>query len=336
MKVAVQVDKFKNSNWKKKVDSIKDSPEYKKRIEEFKKANKEMQIRLEEFRNSDEFKRSIEEAKDAMEEAKKEMLENKELWKEQAKAAKEAGEKAREMIKKMKEDRKFDSLKKYKGDKYYGENVYIRYSDHKDSKVKIRKYLKVKVPKKATFDLNVRHGELKVPNSNTKMSANISYGNFIAGNINGEKNELEISNSPVNIQTISSGNITLKNVPNASFGTFSNTNLFANSSDVFIDELGNDVTLSQRFGNLEVRKITSDFNLLNLILDYAKADLNFSNATYVYQINSKNSTFHLLDKLTEVKNKTKDGVKFIEGYLHNSSSQNKLLITGVFSTVILN
>lgn len=326
MRVAKQVKRFKESDWKRKYDSVRNSDEYKLKIIEFKKATKEMAKEMKEFKESKEYKRTMEESKRVVEQVRKEMLNNKELMRDQMKVAKEASKKAMEMVQKMKEEGKLHN----------GENVYFLGGDENNSNVKIKKYIKIKVPKNATFELNVRHGKLNIPKSNKKMSANISYGNFIGGIISGEKNELKFTNSPVDIQTINSGNITLKNVPSATFGTFSNTNLFANYSDVFIDELGNDVVLSQKFGNLEIRKIASDFNLLNLILDYAKANLNFSNATYVYQFNSKNSTFQLLDELTEVKNKTTDGVKFMEGFLHNKSSQNKLLITGVYSTVILN
>jgi hypothetical protein len=136
----------------------------------------------------------------------------------------------------------------------YSENIYFGYKTDKKSKVKIRKYFKIKVPKNATFDLNVRHGKVTIPESNKKMSANMSYGNFIGGVISGSSNELRFSNSPVEIGILNSSNITLKNVPNAKFGTFENTNLFSNSSDVFIEKIGNNVSLSQKFGNLEMKQ----------------------------------------------------------------------------------
>ncbi len=330
MKIAQQVEKFKNSGWKEKIDSMKNSEEYKMKMKEFKEATKEMQAKMKEYTNSDEFKRQIEASKKVSEEVRKEMLENKEIWKEQAEAAKQASKKAMEIVKKMKEEGKFDEIVKNK------ENFYFNFSDGKNSKIKVKKYLKIKVPKKATFDLNVRHGKLNVPNSSVKMSANLSYGKFIGGIITGDKNELNFSNSPVVINTLNSGNITLKNVPNATFGTFSKANLFANSSDVFIDEIGSDVSLSQKFGKLEISDIDSDFKTLNLILDSAKADLKFSNSDYTYQINSKNSTLDLFDKLTEVTNKITEGVNLIEGFYNDKASQNKVLITGVYSSVKLN
>jgi hypothetical protein len=200
--------------------------------------------------------------------------------------------------------------------------------------VKIKKEIKIKVPKDATFDLNVKHGKLNIPKSNTKMSATLSYGDFIGGIIEGTNN-LNISNSPVIINTVSSGNITLKNVPNATFGTFSNGNLFSNSSDVIIKTVGKNVALSQKFGNLEVLKIVPDFNNLNIILDYAKGNLILSNTDFIYDLNGKKSTFKVKDVVNHSTNYEKNGVDAIKGFFKNKTSPNKLNITGVYSTVWL-
>ncbi|NOR28353.1 MAG: hypothetical protein GQ540_07480 [Lutibacter sp.] len=327
-KVAKQVKKFKNSDWKKKHDSVLNSDEYKHKMDELKKATQKMAKEVKELKNSKEFKNMMIESKKIAEEVRREMLENKSEFKEQMKEAKEASKMAMEMIKKMKEEGKFDSIN-------HGENVYFHFKDKKNSKVKIRKYFKVKVPKKATFDLNVRHGKLNVPNSNTKMSANLSYGNFVGGIIEGD-NELKFSNSPVLINTINSGNITLKNVPNATFGTFSNANLFSNSSDVVIEKVGNDVALSLKFGSLGVLEIAPNFKNLNVILDYAKGTLNLSDASFIYNLNSKKSTIFIKDSLYKSSKSKKDGVDTIQGFFEDKSSSNKLFVTGVYSTVNLN
>lgn len=52
MKVAKQVEKFKNSDWKRKLDSVRNSDEYKKSMEELKRATKEIAIEMKELRNS--------------------------------------------------------------------------------------------------------------------------------------------------------------------------------------------------------------------------------------------------------------------------------------------
>ncbi|REE79926.1 hypothetical protein BX611_2826 [Lutibacter oceani] len=341
MRVSEGVEKFKNSNWKKQLDSVRNSHEFKKQVEEYKKAAKEIAKEMKELQNSEAFKHSLEEAKRVAEEAKIHVLENRDEILEQVKMAKEANKAAMAELKRLKKNGKFDSLHNYRENildslHNYTENVYFLNSTNKNSKVKIKKYLKIKVPKKATFDLNVRHGKVNIPESNKKMSANMSYSNFVGGLITGSKNELSFSNSPVEIETLNASNITLKNVPNAKFGTFENSNLFSNSSDVSIEKIGSNVALSQKFGNLEISNIVTDFEVFNLILDYSKANINLSNAKYAFQINGKKSTISLNKKLTTNKTTNRnDGVQIMEGYYLDKSTLNKLFLTGVYSTIIL-
>lgn len=325
-----QMEEFKNSDWKHEMDSMRNSDEYKRSMEEFKRATKEMALEMKDLRNSEEFMEAIEESKRMAEQARKEMVENKELWAEQAELAKEASKMALEMVERMKESGTLDSLKNY------SENIYFNYGDSRKSQVKIKKHLKIKVPKNATFKLNVRHGKLNIPNSSKKMSANISYGNFIGGVIIGDDNDLNFSNSPVIISSLLSGNLTLTNVPNATFGTIANTNLFANSSDIVVKEIGENVDLSQKFGNLEIQKIVKDFKNFNLILDYSKATINLSNAAYSFHINNKKSSLELSSSIFETINKTQESIQNIEGYSQNKTTQNKLFLTAVYSTLNLN
>ena len=331
--VQKQVEEFKNSDWKKQLDSMRNSPEFKNQIEEYKNAAKEMAKEVKELRNSEEFKHSLEDAKKAAEKARIHVLENRDEILERVKIVKEANKAAMAELKRMKESGELDSLKNY------SENVYFNYSTNKNSKVKIKKYLKIKVPKKATFDLNVRHGKVNIPESNKKMSANMSYGNFVGGVITGSKNELMFANSPVEIETINSSNITLKNVPNATFGTFENSNLFSNSSEVAIDQVGTDVILNQKFGNIVVKKIIPLFKNLNLNFDYTKATIPLEKIDANYSLNTNKSRFNIAKENSDFLKKSfmkvlKKYDSSIQGNFSSSiKTENNINIKSNFSTI---
>ena len=331
--VQKQVEEFKNSDWKKQLDSMRNSPEFKNQIEEYKNAAKEMAKEVKELRNSEEFNHSLEEAKKAAEKARIHVLENRDEILERVKIVKEANKAAMAELKRMKESGELDSLKNY------SENVYFNYSTNKNSKVKIKKYLKIKVPKKATFDLNVRHGKVNIPESNKKMSANMSYGNFVGGVITGSKNELMFANSPVEIETINSSNITLKNVPNATFGTFENSNLFSNSSEVAIDQVGTDVILNQKFGNIVVKKIIPLFKNLNLNFDYTKATIPLEKIDANYSLNTNKSRFNIAKENSDFLKKSfmkvlKKYDSSIQGNFSSSiKTENNINIKSNFSTI---
>lgn len=338
MRVAEGVEKFKNSNWKKNFDSLRNSPDYKKKMKEFKEAGEKMAKELkeskwfkeiQELQNSEEFKQQMKEARKAAEETRIHVLKNRDKILEQAKMASEARKAAMEELKRMKKDGKLDSLHNYHENKLdslhnYSENIYFNYSTDKNSKVKIKKYLKIKVPKKATFNLNVRHGKVTIPESNKKISANMSYGDFVGGTITGDKNELNFTNSPVIIGSLISSNITLKNVPNAEFGTFENVNLFSNSSDVVIDEIGMDVALSQKFGNIMVKNIIPLFKTLSLNLDYTKATVPLEKLEANYNLDTNKSRLNIASKDSD----------FLQNKFMNILKKNKTSINGSFSSSV--
>jgi hypothetical protein len=328
--VAAQVEKFKNSDWKQQMDSMRNSEEYKRAMEEIKQASKELTNQMKEWQNSEEYLQALQAAKSAAEEARLEILENTELLKQQNEIAKEAAKNAMEMVKKMKENGTFDSIQNF------SENIYYNYYNSENSKVKIKKYIKIMVPKNATFELNVRGGKLTVPDSNKKMSATISYGNFVGGTIVGTNNKLVISNSPTVINSIEAANISLKNVSNALFGTFSNGSVFSNYSTLVIKNVGANVSLSNKFGDLEILDSKESFATLNLILDSTKATINLSKSTYEFQLNNKKSKIDFPNSFTIVSKENIDRIQIIKGYEKEKNSLNKLLLTSVYSSVKLN
>ena len=340
--IAKEVEKFESSSWKMKIDSIRNSPEFQKKMEDYKKQmEKTMQElkksgwvhKMDSTYHSEAFKRNSERHRINAEIARKNMEKyrlnaekaRKEIEKNRAEIRAEAHKNGNIHV--MKINGKTDTIYTKKGDYFY------RFDADENSKMKVKKHLHIKVPKDATFDLNVKHGKLNIPKSAKKISATIMYGDFIAGAIEGSKNTINITNSPVLINAINSSNVTLKNVPNATFGTFSQSNLFANSSDVLIKNVGKNVALSQKFGNLEVLKIVPDFTNLNLIFDYAKGNLALSSAEYIFDVTMKKSTFKINGVINNKStNKTTD-LDTVSGYFKNQSASNKINVTGVYSKV---
>ncbi|GGK49526.1 MULTISPECIES: hypothetical protein [Flavobacteriaceae] len=335
MQIAEHVDKFKNSDWKKQLDSMRNSSEFKKAMEELKKASKEMAKEVKAFQNSEEFKQTMLEAKKLLEQARLETLENRDEILEQVKLTKEVTKVAIEELKRMKDEGKLDSLKNY------SETTYFNLNRAHNSKVKIKKHLKIKVPKKATFNLNVRHGKVTIPESNKKMSANMSYGNFVGGIINGENNELMFANSPVSINSLISSNITLKNVPNSVFGTFENVNLFSNSSNVVIHKISNNVTLNQKFGNIIVNDIDLDFKILNLNFEYTKATIPLEKIEANYTLDTSKSNINTVSENSDfLKNEFMKILKkhetSIEGsFKSTKKTENTIKLKSNFSTVTI-
>ena len=140
-------------------------------------------------------------------------------------------------------------------------------------KVKITKKIEIKVPTKATFDLNTRHCKVKLPK--TVASGSVKYGKFDANALAG--GELKIYYSPVTIKELNSSNLFLNNVTDATIASVTNTILQNSSSKVEIAKINQNVDIKHKFGNLLIDAIASDFGSFNLYLDYADADVALTN-----------------------------------------------------------
>ena len=182
-------------------------------------------------------------------------------------------------------------------------------------KIKIKKRLEIKVPKGATFNLNTRHCKVKLPN--TVASGNVKYGSFNANNLNGGK--LTINYSPVNINDLNACNLFLNNVTDAKIASVTNTILSNNSSDINIIKVNENVTISDKFGELHVNSFNPNFG---------EFILNLSNSDVTLFLGGVPSKFKYQVNRVKLENKR-------AGKSGNSSSKNLIKLTGDYSQIVI-
>jgi hypothetical protein len=172
---------------------------------------------------------------------------------------------AKESIEKM----KLKMAKSYKN----GGNVFIIEDGNSKKKVKITRKITIKVPKNATFDLNIRHSKVKLPKG--KTSGKVSYGSFKSDEIN--EGNLNISYAPVTINSLNACTLFLNNVTDASFASVINSTLTSNSSGVKIEKIFDNVNMTSKFGELLISEVSSSLKNLKLNLNFSDATVNFKN-----------------------------------------------------------
>ncbi len=191
-------------------------------------------------------------------------------------------------------------------------------------KIKIKKRLEIKVPNKATFNLNTRHCKVKLPN--TVASGNVKYGGFNADYLNGGKLKIDYSN--VSIDNLNGCTIFLNNVTDAKIASVTNTKMSNNSSGVKIITINENVDMKNKFGELSIKEINPNYQSFKLLLDYTEAFVNTTGVKkdFIINIDEKSPLFPnkaslKFDILNPNKKdingnyiiKTKDGTFIIEG-----------------------
>lgn len=290
--------------------------------------NSEWKVQVDSLRNSMEFKHEIERAKHEIQR----VFSDKQAFRETLAEAQIQANKALVEFKKNWNERKSDSL--YKSIRE-AENHQLKKRKKSVHSV-VKKQLKIKVPTSMIFKLNIRHGKVELPEGAKKVSAIISYGELISKGLGEGRHQISVNNGPVQIASINSGSINLKNVPYAWFGRFSNARLFVNSGEVVIDTIGENTSLNQKFGKLSIHYLTKNFNRLNIVMDYAKGDFSFEDTPMSFIISNKESMINKPLSFIYNQSNRNSGVLVDCGFQQDEKNTNKLILTGIYSTVNIN
>ena len=191
---------------------------------------------------------------------------------------------------------------------------------------KVIKTIKIRMPKDAKLKVNVRHGELKFTAVNN-LKADLSHSTLLAESINGSNTSINASYTPVLVTNWNAGELKLNYVENAVLKNVNRLMLTSNSSNIALGKLTGNAIINGSFGDLEINKITSTFNNLNLILENSDVVVSLPKMDYNLQYQGKRTRFQHPDK------KSKEIVStFSTG---NLSSNKTIVINAKYSNVIM-
>ncbi|WP_179345659.1 YggN family protein [Winogradskyella ursingii] len=191
----------------------------------------------------------------------------------------------------------------------------------------VKKVIKIKIPKKAILKTNIRHGELKISSVISNMKGDIAYSYFVAEHIDGSDTSINVSYSPVMIDTWDMGTLNLNFVERAQIQEAKDLVLNSKSSNINITNLKNTGLIDGSFGDLTISNLADTFKNLNLILEHSDA-LVYLPKDVDYSLNFKGDRSKFNNKATTQKsvNTTADG----------TASNKVISINAKFSSVIMN
>jgi hypothetical protein len=191
----------------------------------------------------------------------------------------------------------------------------------------VKRTIKIKMPKNAKLNMNVRHGELKMSSVIYNLKADISHSNLLANHIDGSNTSISVSYSPVQVNTWSDGELNLKYVEDAHLNMVASLRLNSNSSDMYIDNLTGTAIIDGSFGDLSISKISEAFTNLNIVLENSEAMIKLPSNTVDYSMYFKGNRSRLNDELTTQQT--------INNYPNSKTSGKTIVINAKFSDVAL-
>ncbi|MCM4153368.1 hypothetical protein DHD05_17380 [Arenibacter sp. N53] len=213
-------------------------------------------------------------------------------------------------------------------------NVFYSIKKGGDKNLKVKRTIKIKLPKSTRIKMNVRHGEVILADNTKNISATLSYSTLYATTIDGDKTYIDASYSPVSVQKWNYGQLKADYSEKVNINEVENLTLNATFSNVNIDHLLNKAFIKNNFGPLSINSISSDFTDLDINLQNAEFRCVLPKSAFNIAVNGSNSELVYPKELQLLK--TKNGYNTLQkGYHINKSSGKSIIINSKFTEVVL-
>lgn len=230
-----------------------------------------------------------------------------------------------------------DSTSAFFGPHYSGENrpnIFYFNSEDENRNFKVKKSIKIKMPKATKIEMNVRHGEVKMAGSTKNMNATLSHASLLAAVIEGDETKVMASYSPVSVQHWNYGNLEVAYSENVDLQEVLNLHLNASSSKVTIANLTKSAFIKNDFGPLAIQSISDDFETLDVSLENAVLICKLPSTAFKVYVNAKESEFDAPDIL-ELEKFNDQGSIVYKGYQGDKNANKAVTIHSKYSEVVL-
>lgn len=211
-------------------------------------------------------------------------------------------------------------------------NVFYFSSGGENKNFKVKKTIKIKMPKGMKIKMNVRHGDVKLADNVWHMDAKLSHSSLWAASIDGERTTIETSYSPVNIDRWYLGNLRANYSENVILNEVFDIRLNSTASNVSIDQLMKKAFIKNDFGQLNISSISNDFTYLDVTLKNAELDFNMPDVPFDIYVNGTSSTFSSPANITLDKTENHNNI-IHKGYHIKKSHGRSIVINSTFSEV---
>lgn len=317
----------------------KDGEKYlKKWKKEFNKNfDKEYQDEMEawgkEFAARAEAKRDLmQERREAMEEQREELMQQREELREQAQEMRQqATEDRQRAIMEAKEARDKALFKMRDSD---APSIFFRSEDGKPTQYKVKKTIKIKMPKSATLKMNVRHGEVKLAANTRNMNATLSYASLQATTIEGDKTQITASYSPVKVAQWKYGNLNTSFSDGIELDAVTQLTLTTTSSEVVIKKLLKSLLCRNDLGMLSILAVDPNFTSLDIRVQNGELQCVLPKTPFAVTANNTRSEFSYPASWTL--SNTKNGQDVIyKGFSQKGTTTKNLALNSSYSSIVL-
>ncbi|TPN84699.1 hypothetical protein [Aquimarina algicola] len=196
------------------------------------------------------------------------------------------------------------------------------------------KVIKVKMPKKAKLRLNIRHGDVKLPDYANNVIASLSHTKLSANTIEGNQTFIKVSYSPVFVKQWNNGRLVVNYVKNCRIQNADNLLVNADSSNIFVQQLNKNGAISGSFGMITIANLGESFSTLDLAVKNSDFKLKLPKTALNLSYSGAQSIISL-PKTLKINTRKNFGNVFVNGFQYTRSTDKMITINAKFSEVVL-
>lgn len=293
-----------------------------------------------------EWGRRVEEHAKVWEERNAKRLEEREkLMEERAKEwEKRAGERAKRVVERAKEaeERRKARIKArgedsqglfFSSEDNDGPNIFYFSSDGENRKYKVKKTIKIKMPKSVRLKMNVKHGEVKLASTAKDINASLRHASLLASTIEGEHTNIRASYSPVVVQNWNLGRLKADYSDRVSLKQVGELRLNAVSSNVVIDKLKGKAFVNSNLGKIWINEIGANFSDIDVSVQNGEVFCKVPASSVSFYLQGDRSNIDYPSDVVMERTKSFDNVIF-KGFKGKDNSGKRITINSKYSEVI--
>ncbi|MCL6265295.1 hypothetical protein [Flagellimonas myxillae] len=315
-----------------KKDGDKYLKEWKKSFD--KSFNKDYQKKLEAWSER------IKEVSEARNREREAIAEERKAYREEARAVREEAraqrEEARAEVREQRERLKnkivqSKTLSIHSGD---DSNIFYFSSDGEHKEYKVKKRIKIKMPKSVKLKMNVRHGEVKLSANTKNIKASLSHASLLASTIDGDMTDIRASYSPVVVQKWNYGRLKTDFSEKVDLKEVQELRLNAVSSQVTIDKLVSKVYVTNNLGAVQINTVADSFSNIDITVENGEVDFAIPSVPFTIYVNETTSDFEYPDVLA-MDSSENYNTTVHKGYHINNKADKSININSKYSEVVL-
>ncbi|PKB43934.1 hypothetical protein AX016_2144 [Cellulophaga sp. RHA19] len=217
---------------------------------------------------------------------------------------------------------------------YTSPNTFYISKDGGTKSLKVKKTIKIKMPKSATIKMDVRHGKVKLAENTININANLTYSSLLASTINGDKTYVNASYSPIYVSNWNVGQLKTSYAKDVDLKMVKELTLSSVSSNITIDQLLKSAFVKNDFGNVQINAISSDFKDLDISITNGELEAALPKSSYTIYVKGKSSKIATPTSLSLTKSLNQNIVVH-KGYNTSKNTAKSINIDASYSDVVL-